>query len=394
MAGRVGLRLRGAAWSAPGHLFARRAARACRPLHANKAPRRAAAALRPAAGRGCAAAVARFSVAALGHASDALHPSLYALEIPRRPSAAAPGDSTAVVDSSHTREPQKVGYILHGLLGTHKNWVNYAKLLAKTFPGWRFVIPDLRNHGRSHGFAGPHSLSACARDVMDLFSVYGTPTAVIGHSLGGKVALQLVEELGADASGLTLWVLDSIPGEVPTSVVSGQEQPADSVGKVLEFVRNLPQPIESRKWLAAAVASQGFPDSIAAWLSSNLVQHAAGHHGERSGLFWAFESGTAAELLHDYAATDLWHVLDAAAAGVIDVAINFVLAEKSVRWQHPDLAARIETFQRIDGLAEGGRLHIHRVADSAHWIHVDNPFGLLRAIEQAGLDWRLTRSSL
>lgn len=81
--------------------------------------------------------------------------------------------------------------ILHGLFGSGDNW----HTLARRLQGERRVITaDLRNHGRS-----PHSESftfpAMASDVVELLAALGLSEAdLLGHSLGGKVAMELALE--------------------------------------------------------------------------------------------------------------------------------------------------------------------------------------------------------
>ena len=77
--------------------------------------------------------------------------------------------------------------ILHGLFGLSDNWVSIGKLLSQNF---NVIIPDLRNHGQS-----PHShifsYDAMTSDVFELLEDLGLETAIImGHSMGGKVAMQ------------------------------------------------------------------------------------------------------------------------------------------------------------------------------------------------------------
>ncbi|CAH8363648.1 unnamed protein product [Eruca vesicaria subsp. sativa] len=60
------------------------------------------------------------------------------------------------------------------------------------------MLVDLRNHGRStevEGVNPPHDLVNSAKDLADLVKANGWswPDVVIGHSLGGKVALQFME---------------------------------------------------------------------------------------------------------------------------------------------------------------------------------------------------------
>ncbi len=89
--------------------------------------------------------------------------------------------------------------ILHGLFGTLDNWQTMAKQLANDYT---VIIVDQRNHGRS-----PHAeeinYSLMAEDLKELLEnnwIY--KTRIIGHSMGGKTAMEfalnypdLVEQL-------------------------------------------------------------------------------------------------------------------------------------------------------------------------------------------------------
>jgi esterase len=78
--------------------------------------------------------------------------------------------------------------ILHGLFGSHQNWLPVARELAGA---WRVVTVDLRNHGQSPHHAEA-SYAAMGGDVVRLLEELGWGhAAIIGHSLGGKVAMHL-----------------------------------------------------------------------------------------------------------------------------------------------------------------------------------------------------------
>ena len=77
--------------------------------------------------------------------------------------------------------------ILHGLLGSSDNWRAISQRLSSSYKVYRV---DLRNHGQS-----PHSdimtYPIMSDDLCELLEDEGLPEAhVIGHSLGGKVAMQ------------------------------------------------------------------------------------------------------------------------------------------------------------------------------------------------------------
>jgi esterase len=78
--------------------------------------------------------------------------------------------------------------ILHGLLGSARNWTSIAKELAGRH---RVFALDLRNHGRSP-WAATMSFDDMAGDVAAFIERHRLgPVALIGHSLGGKVAMRL-----------------------------------------------------------------------------------------------------------------------------------------------------------------------------------------------------------
>ncbi len=79
--------------------------------------------------------------------------------------------------------------ILHGLFGTLDNWQTVAKELSAHFS---VFIVDLRNHGRSPHTGGVFDYDVMAEDIAQFMQQNWIYQArVIGHSMGGKVAMQL-----------------------------------------------------------------------------------------------------------------------------------------------------------------------------------------------------------
>lgn len=81
--------------------------------------------------------------------------------------------------------------ILHGIFGISDNWVTLGKKLAERFSVY---IPDLRNHGQS-----PHSPTfnyiAMSDDLMEFIGEHQLKNPIlIGHSMGGKVAMTFTLE--------------------------------------------------------------------------------------------------------------------------------------------------------------------------------------------------------
>lgn len=77
--------------------------------------------------------------------------------------------------------------ILHGLLGMSDNWVTIAKQLASH--GFAVHLLDLRNHGNSP-HASSHTYREMCEDVLTYFKDENiTRARLVGHSMGGKVAM-------------------------------------------------------------------------------------------------------------------------------------------------------------------------------------------------------------
>lgn len=92
--------------------------------------------------------------------------------------------------------------ILHGLMGSCENWRAVRTALAARY----FVVcADLPNHGRS-----PHAaavdLGSMGDDVMETLGALGVRgrVAVLGHSLGGKVAMRMASDHAERLRGLVV----------------------------------------------------------------------------------------------------------------------------------------------------------------------------------------------
>ena len=96
---------------------------------------------------------------------------------------------TATLELACTQSGQGEPVImLHGLYGSGNNWRGIARALENDY---RVLRPDLRNHGQS-----PHDpdmdYRSMAADVVALMDASGIDRAsLIGHSMGGKVAMAL-----------------------------------------------------------------------------------------------------------------------------------------------------------------------------------------------------------
>ena len=78
--------------------------------------------------------------------------------------------------------------VLHGLFGSGKNWQSHARQFADHFQVFNV---DLRNHGESF-HADEMNYSVMATDVVHLLHRLELGNCfILGHSMGGKVAMTL-----------------------------------------------------------------------------------------------------------------------------------------------------------------------------------------------------------
>ena len=92
--------------------------------------------------------------------------------------------------------------LLHGLGGSHLNWMSIGPELASTF---HVLAPDLPGFGRTSSAGRQASIAANVRLVEDLIrNVAGAPALLMGNSMGGLIALGVAAGRSDLLSGLVL----------------------------------------------------------------------------------------------------------------------------------------------------------------------------------------------
>ena len=82
--------------------------------------------------------------------------------------------------------------IAHGLFGSARNWGVIARRLAQDRD---VVAVDMRNHGTSPRYAS-QSYADMAGDLAEVIASLGGWADLLGHSMGGKAAMQLALSAG------------------------------------------------------------------------------------------------------------------------------------------------------------------------------------------------------
>ena len=92
--------------------------------------------------------------------------------------------------------------LLHGIANSSETWERAASLLGERFT---LIAPDLLGHGESATPRGDYSLGAHASAARDVANALGHErVTVVGHSLGGGIAMQFAYQFPERAERLVL----------------------------------------------------------------------------------------------------------------------------------------------------------------------------------------------
>jgi len=233
--------------------------------------------------------------------------------------------------------------LLHGLFGQAGNFGAVQKVLAGN--GRRVLALDLRNHG-----ASPHAAemdyATMAADVAETLQALGAaPADVVGHSMGGKVAMMLAMAHPGVVSRLV--VVDIAPVAYPPAF-----------RPYAEAMQALPlEPGLTRKTADAALAAAVPAAGVRGFLLQNL---------DLARPAWRIGLGEiAAALAGIEAAPEL------PAGARFDGPVLVLSGENSdyVREEHRP------AFRALFPAVRFGR-----VKGAGHWVHAEQPAGFLAAL--------------
>jgi esterase len=224
--------------------------------------------------------------------------------------------------------------ILHGLLGSLDNWQSMAKRLAALR---RVYSLDLRNHGHS-----PHSATmshgVMAQDMIEFFDEHDLHApAVLGHSMGGKVAMQLATRYPDGIEKLL--VVDVAPKAYPPAHRS-----------LLSAMRGIDlHRFTSYDEIGSALAPAISDPAVRQFLMKNLAREAGGEFRWRIGLdeiIANYESLTEAVIIPTPFAKPTC----------------FIRGEQSNFIEDRDLSVIRKAFPRAEFVT---------IPRAGHWIHID-----------------------
>lgn len=155
--------------------------------------------------------------------------------------------------------------ILHSLLGSSREWQPLAQRWANDLQR-RVLVVDLRNHGQSF-HDSHHSIPAMAKDVTALLHELNLidNVTLLGHSMGGKVAMQLTLDYPDRVAGLIS--LDMAPSP-------------DDLTYIAALLANLQaldiESLTDAAQVDAAMAAGGLAAETRQYILQNVTRHADG----------------------------------------------------------------------------------------------------------------------
>jgi esterase len=235
--------------------------------------------------------------------------------------------------------------LLHGLFGAGHHWQDIARRLA---PCGEIITVDLRNHGRS-----PHTprmdYAAMADDVLALLDARRIDEAsIVGHSMGGKVAMTLALRAAHRVSRLA--VIDIAPVGYP-----------DRYGGLVRAAQSLDlRTLRSRAQADAQLAALVPQPALRAMLLQNLAPGAQGD--------WCWRIG--------------WPGILASLEALCGFPLDLAGRPCGV----PSLFVKGSASDHVDDAGERAitahfpRARIVSLAGAGHWVQADQPAALARLL--------------
>ncbi len=234
--------------------------------------------------------------------------------------------------------------ILHGLFGMLDNWRSLARSLEDTY---QCILVDLRNHGRSPDDA-KMNYSIMADDVLELIDELKIEKPVImGHSMGGKVAMQYAFQYPDRLSKLI--VVDIAPRKYPAH--------HEEVISAIEAIH--PQALTNRSQAEEVLRSHlGDDESTIQFLLKNISRKAEG------GFEWKANMPV---LISEYEAL----MAEVSSDMPFTKPVLYIKGAKSNSINSSDEDQISQLFPNSTLIT---------IPNAGHWVHADQPAALLNAL--------------
>ncbi|GAX15814.1 hypothetical protein FisN_3Lh260 [Fistulifera solaris] len=273
---------------------------------------------------------------------------------------------------------------LHGLLGNGKNLRTFARELCRQQQA-RGILVDLPGHGSSkHCLAATTSISNCLLGLHQTLQAAGIGNdddddddnvswSLVGHSMGGRIALQYANHSDSFPQPQRLVLLDTVPGGLNASVMHVMRVAETFLPVVAqtnltrkELVHKLTQEhgidLATAQWLGGSYDTQTREFSFSLEGARNLV-HCFFERNDPTGLSSFVET--------------IEHVLR---HNVKIERVDIVRGGKNRSWDSvQDQVSQLEALEQFP--PSQSQLRVHLLPNAGHWVHTDDLPGLIQVLK-------------
>jgi pimeloyl-ACP methyl ester carboxylesterase len=252
---------------------------------------------------------------------------------------------------------------VHGLFGQGRNWTTIARKLAED--GHRVTLLDLPNHGHSP-WTDRVDYGDMAEFVAAELAVLGDPVTLVGHSMGGKVAMHLALRWPELLRALV--VVDIAPAEYPVSGgrTDDPDEEASPFAAFIEAMQSLDLDALHTREEADRALREAVPSTmVRSFLLQSLVRDGVGSTG---GWRWRLNLETLARDLGElrgFPAPPPGAHYDGPVLWIAGANSSYVLEEDRLR---------------MDELFPSTRLV--RIKNAGHWVHSEQPEVFLETVRR------------
>jgi pimeloyl-ACP methyl ester carboxylesterase len=252
---------------------------------------------------------------------------------------------------------------VHGLFGQGKNWTTIARRLAEE--GHRVTLLDLPNHGHSP-WTDRVDYGDMAEFVAAEIALLGDPVTLVGHSMGGKVSMQLALRWPELLRALV--VVDIAPTDYPEK--GGRtDDPDEEASPFAAFIAAM-QAMDLDRLQTREEADQALRDAVPStmvrsFLLQSLVRDGVGPESEWR---WRLNLETLARDLGE-----LRRFPDPPPGATFDGPVLWIAGANSTYVLDEDRP-------RMDALFPTTRLV--RIKNAGHWVHSEQPEVFLETVRR------------
>jgi pimeloyl-ACP methyl ester carboxylesterase len=236
------------------------------------------------------------------------------------------------------------------------------------------LLLDARGHGQTTRIQQrvnrPHNFTNAAMDIVHTLGHLGlqgdahSPAGVVGHSFGGRLALQYLSMLSTTNKKMdhdidirppkVTWLLDTVPGVAHSSVAN-----------VIKAVSSVSMPVASKSDLITQLTNEqhNIDPMIANWMTTNLVKS---ENSTKDAFDFNFDLEMVQELLDDFPKQDFLRELNTIRKagdgnGNDSPRVEIVRAGRNKEWKE-DIVQELESMPHVN---------VHKLPNAGHWVHVD-----------------------